>query len=105
MSIKIKQGFILREIGPLHMAVPFGELTADVGGMVALSETGWFLWQKIESGIDTEPGLVKALLEEYAVDEETAKTDVASFIEGLRKQRVLEDSEDSKRECVVFRNE
>lgn len=89
MSIKIKEGFVLREVGPIHMAVPFGALTKEISGMVALSETGYFLWQQIEKGVDTEPALVKALLAEYDVDEETAKGDVAYFINGLREQKVL----------------
>ena len=71
MSIKIKEGFVLREVGPIHMAVPFGALTKEISGMVALSETGYYLWQQIEKGVDTEPALVKALLAEYDVDEET----------------------------------
>lgn len=89
MSIKIKEGFVLREVGPIHMAVPFGVLTQEIKGMVALSETGYFLWQQIEKGVDTEPALVQALLAEYNVDEQTAKDDVAHFVDGLREQKVL----------------
>ena len=46
--MKVKSGFILRKIGSKYMAVPVGERTRDVHGMVALNETGAFIWQLLE---------------------------------------------------------
>lgn len=90
MAIKLKDGFALRKVGPMYMAVPFGATANQVRGMITLSETGYLLWEKIRDGADNVPALVQALRENYEVSEEEATQDVNAFIESLRSQGVLE---------------
>lgn len=79
--LKLKDGFILRQIAGETMVIPSGgEL--DLNMMITLNETGRFLWERLQNGI-TEEALVAALLEEYDVDETTAKTQVVKFVEKL----------------------
>ena len=40
MTYKLKDGFVLRKVGPMYMAVPFGTRASEMKGMVSLSETG-----------------------------------------------------------------
>ena len=91
MSIKIKKGFVLRKIGPQYMAVPFGAMTRDVQGMISLTESGYLLWQALESGVDSKEALVARLLEEYDVEEEDAAADVEEFLVFLRRIGVVEE--------------
>ena len=91
MSIKIKKGFVLRKIGPQYMAVPFGAMTRDVQGMISLTESGYLLWQALESGVDSKEALVARLLEEYDVEEEDAAADVEEFLVFLRGIGVVEE--------------
>lgn len=88
MIYKIKDGFVLRKIGPQIMAVPVGKLTSEIHGMIALSESGAVLWNILLQGADKEK-LVSALLEEYETDRQTAEKDVDKFIDGLNKQGAL----------------
>ena len=67
MSIKIKKCFVLRKIGPQYMAVPFGAMTQQIKGMITLTESGYLLWQALDSGVDSKEALVARLLEEYDV--------------------------------------
>ena len=79
--MKLKDGFVLRKVGGDNIVVPTGD-TLDLNMMVTLNETGRFLWEKLEKGAEAEE-LVAALLEEYEVEEETAKSHVAAFVEKL----------------------
>lgn len=90
MTYKLKDGFVLRKVGPMFMAVPFGPRAAEIKGMVSLSESGYMLWKAMESGTDTMEGLVAALRAEYDVSEEQATADITAFLDGLREQGVLQ---------------
>lgn len=88
--MKIKAGFIVREIAGSHIAMPVGEMAEKVGGMVELTGSGAILWKKLEVGA-TEEELVATILEQYEIDEETAKRDVSAFLASLAAQGWLED--------------
>lgn len=89
MIYKIKEGFILRKIGPQVMAVPVGRLTSEIHGMIALSESGELLWKLLSDGADKET-LINALLGEYEIDRETAEKDTQRFIDNLTEQGALQ---------------
>lgn len=91
MSIKIKKGFVLRKIGPQYMAVPFGAMTQQIKGMITLTESGYLLWQALDSGVDSKEALVARLLEEYDVEEEDAAADVEEFLNFLKGIGVMEE--------------
>ena len=88
--MKIKSGFIVRSVGGNRMVVATGERSRQFGGMIRLNESGAFLWHCLLEDID-EVSLVKALLEEYDVDEATAKADVEEFLKMLREAEVLDE--------------
>ncbi|MCR5430066.1 MAG: PqqD family protein [Eubacterium sp.] len=87
--MKIKEGFILRNVAGSFVVVPVGEATLDFNGMMNLNETGAFLFEKMIEGI-TREDLIKALTDEYDVDEETAAKDVDAFIEKVEKEDLFE---------------
>ncbi len=87
--MKIKSGFVLRKIGSKYMAVPVGERTREIHGMVALNETGAFIWKLLEEGLP-EAEIVEKILEEYDVDRETAEGAVGRFGKRLAEEGVLE---------------
>lgn len=87
--MKIKQGYILREVAGSHVVLPVGEATIDFNGMASLNETGAFLFEKMQEDI-TENSLVEALLEAYEIDEATAKKDVEIFVSKIREAGIIE---------------
>lgn len=87
--MKIKEGFIIREVGGEFIVVPIGETGKSFHGMVKLNESGAFLW-RFFCADHTQEEAVKALTEEYDVDEETAKKDVAAFVAALSDPRFTE---------------
>ena len=87
--MKIRDGFILREVGGQPVVVAVGAASNYFNGMVRLNATSKFLFEKLQDGI-TEDELVKAVVEKYEVDEETARKDVQDFIETLAKPGIIE---------------
>lgn len=86
--MKIKDGFILREIAGSYLVVAVGAAVKQFNGMINLNETGAFLWRILEKGA-TEEEAVAELLKEYDVDEETAKADVKAFVSKLTEAGLL----------------
>ena len=71
------------------MVVPVRSRAVDFSGVIKLTETAAVLWQALEKGADREE-LTAALLEEYEVDEATARADVDRFLDKLREADLLE---------------
>ncbi len=88
MIYKLKEGFILRKLGDSIMAVPVGQQTSEIHGVIALSESGELLWKELENGADIA-SLVKVLTDTYEVDETTALSDVKRFVDDLKVQGAL----------------
>ena len=86
--MKIKSGFVLRSVAGSYIVVSVGDRVKEFNGVITLNETGGFLWKTLESGA-TEDELVKTLLSEYEVDEDTAKADVKAFVQKLTDAKLL----------------
>ena len=87
--MKIEKEFVLREIAGDYVIIPTGKTVLEFNGLATINEVGVFLWKLLQDEI-TEEELVNKLLEEYDVDEETARADVAEFIDVLVDNKVLE---------------
>lgn len=87
--MKIKEGFILRNVAGSNIVVPFGDRCLDFNGMITLNETGAFIWKQLESDTD-EAAIVKAILAEYDVDEATAAQCVNDFVAKLKEADCIE---------------
>ena len=86
--MKIRKELIRREIAGDVILVPVGGTVLENNGLFALNELGAFLWDRLESAEDEET-LVQAVLSEYEVDEATARTDTAQFLQKLREMEIL----------------
>ena len=88
--MKIADGFVRRTVGDSYMVVPVGTRTRDVPGVIALSESGALLWEKLEQGA-TEDELIEALLAEYEVEREQVEADVRVFVAELCDKGIIEE--------------
>lgn len=86
--MKIKEGFVLRNICDEYIVVAVGRQTLDFKGLIKLNETGAFLWEQLKKECSEEE-LLAALRAEYAVDEETAKADITAFLDSLKEAALL----------------
>ena len=85
--MKLKDGFILREVAGEQVVIPSGD-SLDLNMMITLNDTGKFLWERLESGAEMDE-LVAGLLAEYDVDEATARAGVERFVAKLNENGFL----------------
>ena len=86
--MKVKDGFILREVAGNFIVVAVGGAVKNFNAVITLNETGALLWRALEKGAKQED-LVKVILDEYDIDETTAKADVMAFIDKLQGASLL----------------
>ena len=87
--MKLKNGFVLRQVGGQTVVLPSGS-ELDLNMMITLNDTGKFLWERLEKGAELQE-LVKALCAEFEVEEDRAKAGVSAFVENLKSHGFLED--------------
>ena len=64
------------------MLVPTGATTQEFNGLITISETAKLIWENMDK-VDCFEDLVKMILDEYEIDEETAIRDAHGFISEL----------------------
>ena len=87
--MKIKNGFMLRKVGEQNVVVAIGEASRSFNGIIRLNDSGKYLWEKL-SDETTEEQLLTDMLNDYEIDEATAKADINRFIDSLKKADILE---------------
>lgn len=85
--MKVKEGYIVRKIGTKYYAVS-AVRAAEGGGMIALNETGAFIWDLLKEDTTVE-NIAKALVEKYEIDVDTATRDTEAYICMLKEADAL----------------
>ena len=89
--MRIKQGFVLREVCGERVIIGEGLGAINFGKMLALNETAAWLWKQAqEMGDFTIEALAERLCEEYDVTPDEAKADVADIINEWQQVGVTE---------------
>ena len=90
--MKIKDGYVLREVAGSNIVVPVGNAQVSFSGIMTLNDVGTFIWRMLESenGASREE-IIDAVLGEYDAEAETVEKDVDRFIIKLRAQHLIED--------------
>ena len=85
--MKLKEGFLLRHVAGQPVVLPAGA-DVDFNDMITLNDTGCTLWKCLEQDVQREE-LIRALLDEYEVDETAAGAAVDSFVQRLKELNLL----------------
>lgn len=88
-DMKIKKGFVLRNVMDEYIVMPTGDNIAKFDGSVVLNEVSAFIYKLLENPVCRDD-LLAAVLNEYEVDESTASTDLDALLNKLDKIGVLE---------------
>ena len=89
--MKIKNGFVLRDVCGEQVIMGEGIGALDFGRLLCLNETATWLWKQAEKQGDfSVESLAQALCGEYNVSEEQAKADVAAIVAEWQKVNVIE---------------
>lgn len=86
--MKASNQFILRTIADEHLLIPVGDAALSVKGLIALSESGKLLFDKLKSGCSRDD-LIAALMAEYEVSAAVAGEDTDAFLDQMRQLNML----------------
>lgn len=88
-QMKIKEGFVLRNVVDEFIVMPTGDNIAKFEGAVVLNEVSAFVFKQLENPVSRDD-LLAAMLNEYDVDEATAAADLDALLEKFAEMGVLE---------------
>ena len=89
--MKVKKGFELQEVCGEFIIVPAGIENVDFSKIISLNETAADIWKGVaemnEFSIDD---MVSILMEQYEVDEQTAREDCSKIAERWKEMGLTE---------------
>jgi hypothetical protein len=89
--MKIKNGFVLRQVCGENVIVGEGLGAVNFGKLLALNETAAWLWKQAqELGVFDVETLTDKLCEEYDVESDEARRDVVAIIDEWQNVGVVE---------------
>lgn len=89
-SVKLKEGYLLRELGGEFCI--FDEADSENGslmGLPSVNEICIFLWSRLEKGADVET-LINATAEKLGMERDEAEYEVGEFLAKLLHGNVIE---------------
>lgn len=88
--MKIKDGFVLRDVANQTMVIAVGEASKSFKGMIKMNHTSKEIWNYIKEGLDVDQMVLK-MNKMYDVDKEILKKDILHIIEILKTHHIIED--------------
>lgn len=88
--MKIKDGFILRQICGEYIVVGEGLAQVNFNRMLSLNASAAYLWEHLVGKDFTQEDMVNLLLEQYEVTREQAAQDVQNLVKVWLEQGVVE---------------
>lgn len=89
--MKLKYRFVIRDVAGKPVAVTIGADNAAFNGMVKLNDSAKFIFEKLNTEDISLDALVSAVMENYSIDEATAKEAVEAFVANLRANGLIEE--------------
>ena len=87
--MKIKEGFMLRNVADNYIVVPVGKASLEFKGLINLNGVGAFIWECLEKETTMEE-VIDKVIKEYNIDNELATRDVSNFINKLVEAKLLD---------------
>jgi hypothetical protein len=86
--MKIKDGYILKDVANQYVVVPIGNEAINFNGMLRLNKTAKLLFEALNEEKELED-LVLLLKENYDINDEDALRDVKDFLTVLESKNIL----------------
>ena len=88
--MKIKDGFLLREVAGNYVVIAVGEDAVNFNSIITVNEIGAYIWNKINEG-KNEEAIADDIIGEYSIDRKTALKDIGEFANQLREAGIIEE--------------
>ena len=86
--MKIKDGFIIRELADSYVVVSVDNKGNNFNGMIQLNKTAAFIFEQLQTE-KSKDEVVRAMLEKYDLDQEKASEDFDNFVKILAEADLL----------------
>lgn len=86
--MRIKEGFVLREVAGQCVVIATGEASKTFHGMIKLNATGKEIWQGLQEGLD-RIAIAERLQEQFQVESEQVLADVDEFLSQMQEKGFL----------------
>ena len=86
--MKIREGFVLREVEGQAIVIATGKVSKEFHGMIRLNSTGKMIWQGIEEGL-SEKEISMRLSDIFGIDVHKAEEDTKKMIQQLKEAGFL----------------
>lgn len=86
--MKIKEGYILKDVANQYVVVPIGNEAINFNGMLRLNKTAKLLFEALNEDKEIED-LVLLLQKHYDINNEDALRDVKDFLTVLESKNIL----------------
>jgi hypothetical protein len=86
--MKIKKGFVLRQVAEQYVVIATGEASKEFHGMVKLNQVGADIWQGLLDGC-TQEEIVNRLTDKYEIDNGKATEDTEKLIRQMEEAGFL----------------
>ena len=88
--MKIKDGFILKDVAGSKIVIATGEAKLSFNGVITFNSVGAEIFEMLD-GKNTPEDIIAKISSEYAVDSATVERDFNALVEKLRAHKMLED--------------
>lgn len=88
--MKLKSGFVLRQIAGENVIIPVGMDTISFNRLITLNESAVWLWRNLQDMTFDENIIADMLVEHYGIDQELAKKDAYQIFKSWGEIGVLE---------------
>lgn len=86
--MRLNGEFVIRQLLDDIIAVPVGQTILKFNGMIMLNDVSLLIWNCLEQDTDLD-SIVAAVTEKFDVSEQTARTDIMTFLQQLRQTDLL----------------
>ena len=88
--MKIKDGFVLRDIAGDTVVIATGEVSKTFHGMIKLNSTGKEIWEILSAGDVSEEYVINTMAEKHGANPEEISDGVKEFIGKIRDAGLFE---------------
>lgn len=88
--MKIKEGFVIRDIAGDTVVIATGEISKTFHGMIKLNSTGKEIWEILSSGDFSEDEVVAEMAKRHDAKAEEISEGVIDFISKIREAGLFE---------------
>lgn len=88
--MKIKDGFIMKDVAGSKVVLPIGERQNDLKGIITFNEIGAEVFNMLD-GTNSVEEIAHKIAKDYDTPYETVEADVNKLVKKMREQGLIED--------------